>query len=564
MSDSPRKIIIVGGVAGGASAATRARRLNESAEIILFEKDNDVSFANCGLPYHIGEEIRDRDDLVVATPEFLRKRFRLDVRNRQEVIAIDRARKLVRVRCGDDASEYEESYDKLILCTGATPLVPPVDGVKASNVMTLRNLADMDRIKSLVDGKPHGRVVIVGAGFIGLEMVEQMVHRKWDVVLVERQKHVLHLLDQEMVVPIEATLRDHGVELQKGVSLARIELDDSGLAVAAILENDTRLECDLIVLGIGVRPNIGLAKEAGIDIGRDGGISVNAFLQTSDPNIYAAGDAVEYVCGATQSQRRIALAGPANRAGRLAGQHAATDSSSAMASALGTSIVRVFNITAGLTGLSAAHAARLGLQYETSTIIAKHHAGYFPGAQAMTLKLVFDPNDGRVLGAQAVGGLGVDKRIDVVATAMHFGATVRDLTGLDLAYAPPYGSAKDPIHQAAFVACNQLDGFDKMIAADADLSDYQVIDVRSAAETTKAPLMNAEHAIHIPIDELRNSIDKLDSTCRTVVSCATGVRGHIAARILAQHGFDVWNLTGGATLRNRHFLAHENAISRIS
>lgn len=551
MNHNQPKIIIVGGLAGGASAATRARRLNENAEIILFEKDNDVSFANCGLPYHIGEEIHDRDDLVVATPEFLQKRFRLDIRNRQEVISIDRTRKRVRVRRVDDSSEYDESYDKLVLCTGATPLVPPLDGTQAPNVMTLRNLADMDRIKAVVDNKSNGRIVIVGAGFIGLEMVEQLVHRKWKVILVERQKNVLHLLDPEMVIPIEDSLRDHGVELRKGVSLQRLEVNDTGCAVAAILQNSERLECDLVVLGIGVRPNIELAKEAGLNIGEDGGISVNHFQQTSDLDIYAAGDAVEYSCGVTRTQRRIALAGPANRAGRLAGQHAATNQSPEMANVLGTSIVRVFDITAGMTGLSAGHATRLGIAFKTSIVIAKHHASYFPGAQAMTLKLLFDPDDGRVLGAQCVGSKGVDKRIDVVATAIHFGATVRDLAGLDLAYAPPYGSAKDPIHQAAFVACNQLDGLEKMVAADADLSNYQVIDVRSLAEVHKEPLLGAKHAIHIPIDELRNSFGQLDSSSPTVVSCATGVRGHIAARILSQHGFNVFNLTGGATLRNR-------------
>lgn len=547
----PLTIVIVGGVAGGASAATRARRMNEQAKIVLFEKDDHVSFANCGLPYHIGEEIPDRDDLLVATPEFLLKRFRLDVRVAQEVIAIDRAAKEVEVKRRDTGEVYRQGYDKLILAPGASPLVPPMSGTDARNVLTLRNLADTDKIKSFVDHESTRRAVVVGAGFIGLEMVEQLIHRGIATSLVELRPQVLPLMDHEMASPLEDELRHHGVELHLGVSVTSIDLGDDGLAVGVELSDGTRIETDLVILGIGVRPNIALAEQSGLEIGASGAIATNAWMQTSDPDIYAVGDAVEYVYGPTALPTRIALAGPANRAGRLAGEHAATGSGPATHPVLGTSIVRVFGVTAALTGLTESLAARLDLPCRSATIVGKHHAGYYPGAEAMTLKLTFAPEDGKVVGAQIVGGSGVDKRIDVIATAMHFGATVRDLTGLDLAYAPPYGSAKDPIHIAAFVACNELDGLAPLCSADVSLKGKAVLDVRTDDEVEHAPLVGVDEVIHIPLDELRERLGELDRSKPLVVSCGVGARGHIATRILKQHGFDVQNLSGGATVRAR-------------
>jgi len=556
MTTSTPTIVIVGGVAGGASAATRARRMNEQAEIILFEKDEHVSFANCGLPYHIGEEIPNRADLLVATPEFLAKRFRIDVRVRQEVLSIDRERKVVAVRItnGDGDAEYtEQSYDKLILAPGASPLVPPLDGVDAPNVLTLRNLRDTDRIKAIVDRDSTKRALVVGAGFIGLEMVEQLVRRDVATTLVELQPQVLPLLDSEMAKPIEQELVRHDVALHLGVGMERIIQNEDGVAIAGELVDGTRIETDLVILGIGVRPNISLAKEAGLEIGAGGGIATNDFMQTSDDDIYAVGDAAEYPYTPGNTRMRIALAGPANRAGRLAGEHAATGRSGTMPGVLGTSAVRVFDVSVAMTGLTNRLAERMKRDAKSVTIITKHHAGYFPGAEMMTLKLVYSPDDGTILGAQVVGGAGVDKRVDVIATAMHFKGTVRDLAGVDLAYAPPFGSAKDPVHLAAFVACNQLDGIETLADADSDLAGKQVVDVRTDAEVENAPLKGVDSVVHIPVDELRDRVDELDAGKETVVSCAVGIRGHIASRILKQNGFNVSNLSGGATVRNRVF-----------
>jgi len=547
-------IVIVGGVAGGASAATRARRMNEQAEIVLFEKDEYVSFANCGLPYHIGEEIPDRNDLLVATPEFLAQRFRIDVRVKQEVLSIDRDRKVVTVRkAGGSDETYEQSYDKLILAPGASPVVPPLEGVDAANVLTLRNLNDTDRIKAIVDRDATKRALVVGAGFIGLEMVEQLVQRKIATTLVELQSQVLPLLDPEMAKPIEQELLRHDVTVCTGAGLDRIIADEHGVAFAAVLDDGTRIETDLVILGIGVRPNVSLAKEAGLEIGASGGIATNDSMQTSDDDIYAVGDAAEYPYAPGDTRMRIALAGPANRAGRLAGEHAATGQCAKMSAVMGTSIVRVFGISAAMTGLTSGLATRMKREARSVTIVSKHHAGYFPGAEMMTLKLLYASEDGTILGAQIVGGEGVDKRVDVIATAMHFEGTVCDLAGVDLAYAPPFGSAKDPVHLAAFVAGNQLDGIENLTDADSNLEGIQVVDVRTAAEVQKASLKGVDNVIHIPVDELREHLDELDRSRETIVSCAVGARGHIASRILKQNGFDVSNLSGGATVRDRVF-----------
>ncbi|PHQ37166.1 FAD-dependent oxidoreductase [Rhodopirellula bahusiensis] len=555
-SNAPVRLVIVGGVAGGASAATRARRMNEQAEIILFEKDDDVSFANCGLPYHIGEEIKDRDALVVASADFLRRRFRLDVRTREEVVSIDREKRVVTVVRRGMTSEqdktYEQPYDKVILAPGASPIVPDLPGVDSDNVLTLRNLVDMDRIKARVDSGSVRRAVVVGAGYIGLEMVEQLRRRGVAVDLIELRDQVLPLLDHEMARPIEEALRRNNVGVHTGVGLESIQRDGE-LATSVRLSDGKELPTELVILGIGVRPNARLASEAGLEIGGTGGISIDEYSRTSDPDIYAVGDASEPVYGPTGTPMRVPLAGPANRSGRLAGEHAVTGMSATATSVWGTSVVRVFDVSVGMTGLTRASAKRFGKEADSVTVVAKHHAGYFPGAETMTLKLVYEPNTGKVLGAQCVGGEGIDKRIDVIATAMHFGGSVRDLAGLDLAYAPPFGSAKDPVHMAAFAASNSLDGIESFRDSDASLEEVQIVDVRGATEIEKAPLCKASGSIHIPVDELRDRLDELDRTKPTVVSCAVGVRGHIAARILRQNGFEVQNLAGGATVRNRCF-----------
>ncbi len=552
MSDQRLKIVIVGGVAAGASAATRARRCNESAEIILLEKDEHVSFANCGLPYHIGGEIPERGKLLVATRELLERRFRLDVRPFHEAIRIDRTAKSVVVRDLKRNCETEISYDKLILSPGASPLVPDMPGANAPGVFTLRNIADMDRICSATTSSVSRKAIVIGAGFIGLEMVEQLVRLGFQVTLAELQPQVLPPMDPEMVVPLRDELTRHNVTLCAGDGIKQILVDAQGRASGVELGSGRKIDGDLVILGLGVRPNVKLAVDAGLVTGQSGGIATNRFQQTSDPDIYAAGDACEYLYGPTGGQMRVPLAGPANRAGRLAGQHAATGECFPMAPVNGTAIVRVFDQTAGMTGLTAKAAARSGIPFRSVTVIAGQHAGYFPGATPLTLKLLYDPSTGKVLGAQAIGHDGIDKRIDVIATAMAFQATVRDLTGLDLSYAPPFGSAKDPIHQAAFIACNELDGLSSMLEAGADLSAYQVVDIRTAAEIQKAPLTGCDHPIHIPVDELRMRLKELDASLPTVVSCGVGIRGHVAESILRQSGFStVYNLSGGATLRRR-------------
>ncbi|MCH1496697.1 MAG: FAD-dependent oxidoreductase [Rubripirellula sp.] len=444
--------------------------MNEHAEIILIEKEDHVSFANCGLPYHIGGEITERAKLLVATPEFLRKRFRIDVRVAQEVTEIDRERKEVVIQQRDSQESNRLAYDKLILSPGASPIIPHITGVDADNVLTLRNLSDMDRIKAYVDSGRLKRAIVVGSGFIGLEMVEQLVRREVKTALVELQSHVLPMMDPEMTEPIKAELVSHGVDLHLGTAVESITTDENGLACGVILSDGSQLEGDLVILGIGVRSNSQLAVNANLETGRSGAIVTNNLMQTSDPDIYAVGDAVEYVYGPTGEPARIAMAGPANRAGRLAGQHAAVDDAEPMQEVWGTAIVRVFGISAGFTGLTGALADRLGVESAHATVVAKNHAGYFPGSEMMTLKLSYSPENGRVLGCQVVGGEGCDKRLDVVATAMHFGGDVRRLAGVDLAYAPPFGSAKDPVHLASFVASNALDGIESFCDAGADLS----------------------------------------------------------------------------------------------
>ena len=548
MTESHLTIVVVGGVAGGASAATRARRLNEEAEIILFEKDDYVSFANCGLPYFLGGEIPERGKLLVATAEFLRRRFRLDVRTRQEVTHIDRTAKTVTVRNLADGTTYQQAFSKLILAPGAQPIVPPLKGIDAPNVYSLRNLQDTDRIEAALKQHAGGHAVVVGAGFIGLEMVEQLVRRGLTASLVELQPQVLPLLDHEMAKPLKVELERNGVKVYVGAGLKQVVTDAAGQAVGVVLDGGQQIPAALVILGIGVRPNSGLAKEAGLEIGPDGGITTNRYMQTNDPDIYAVGDAVQYAFGPTEGLMRVPLAGPANRAGRLAGEHAATDAANTMADVFGTAIVRVFELTAAQTGLSAARARQLGIDAKSVTVVANHHAGYYPGATQLTLKLLFDPTYGRVLGAQAIGREGVDKRIDVIATAMALGGTVRDLAGLDLAYAPPFGSAKDPVHMAAFAACNQLDGITDFLDCDADLRGMQVLDVRTPPEIERLPFPGADRVINIPLDELRDRLDELDMQADTAVTCQTSLRAHVASCILRQSGFEQVHVVSGGTL----------------
>ncbi|HOW71836.1 MAG TPA: FAD-dependent oxidoreductase [Phycisphaerae bacterium] len=539
------RILIVGGVAGGASAATRARRMNESAEIVIFEKGEFVSFANCGLPYHIGEQIRDRSKLLVATPTHFLETFRIDVRTRHEVTHIDRAGKQIEVLDHQTGERSLERYDRLILSMGASPIRPQWNGVECSNVFTLRDMADTDRIKACVDKRKARRAVVVGAGFIGLEMVEALTSRGLAVSLVELQPQLLPNMDAEMAACLEPVLHDHRVAIYLGAQVESLTVED-GQAKGVRLTGGQTLAADLVVVSIGVRPNAELAAAAGLTIGASGAIAVNESLQTNDPSIYAAGDVAEVLYLPTAKASRVPLAGPANRNGRLAGQHAATGAAPAATPVAGSAIVGLFGKAAAMTGMSLKAARKAGFACSAAYAIRGHHAGYYPGAEQMILKLVFDTRSRRILGAQAVGGAGVDKRIDVIATAMRFNGTIDDLASVDLAYAPQFGAAKDPVHIAAFVAQNQLDGHVQQVLPGDPIEPGQLVDVRTAAEADAGTLPGA---VNIPVQQLREGMFRLDKNKPVTVFCQVGQRGYVAARILMQSGFkNVRNLAGGYTL----------------
>ncbi len=539
----PLRIVIVGGVAGGMSAATRARRMNEHASITVLEKGNYISFANCGLPYYLAGRIQSQDKLLLTNPQLVRKRFNIDVRIRHEAIRVDRQAKVVGGVDHATGKAFELPYDKLILAPGADAIVPPIDHVKAPNVFVLRSMEDTFAIEQWMKTRKPAKAVIVGAGFIGLEMAEALREKGIAVTLVEKAPHVLPPLDPQLVPWVEQELAKHEVRVIAGTGLS--DLVGSGdLATAVELEDGRQIEADMVLLSIGVRPNTRLAKEAGLAIGPSGAIAVDAFMRTSDHDIYAVGDVAEVVHAVTGKPARIPLAGPANRHGRTAGEHAATGEARPAGRVLGTAIVGVFDIAAGVTGLGEKAARDAGFDIDTAYVHPAHHAGYYPGAQQMHLKLIYDRPTGRILGAQAVGGEGIDKRLDVIATAIHFGGTIDDLTDLDLAYAPQFGSAKDPIHMAAFVAQNQQRGLTP--AVDPGISGEMLLDVRTPEEFAKGTLPGA---VNIPVDELRGRLAELDKGRPMAVFCQVGQRGHLATRILRQNGFEkVRNIKGGYLL----------------
>ena len=536
------KIVIVGGVAGGASAAARARRVDEHAEIVVFERGPDVSFANCGLPYYLGGEITDRNKLLVTTAEKLKARFNLDVRTLSKVDGIDRKAKTVRVRNLRTDETYTESYDKLILSPGAAPLRPDIRGVHFPAVHTLRNLEDTDRIKAVMDaGITHA--VVVGAGYIGLEMVEALVHKKIHTTLVERNPQVLGVLDPEMSTPILHELRKHGVNVILNDTVKEFLPADNGVSV--VLEKSGTHPAGLVILGLGVKPENTLAIQSGLRTGERGGLIVNEHLQTNDPDIYAVGDAIEVTDVVSEMKGQVPLAGPANRQGRLAADHALGRTNAKYRGTQGTAIIRVFGKVAACTGMSEKMLKKRKIAYRCISIHPANHAGYYPGAEGMTLKLIFAPKDGRILGAQAVGGSGVDKRIDVLAVAIQAGWTVEDLEEVELAYAPPFGSAKDPVNMAGFVASGLLRGDHPQLS----FSEYlametkpYLVDVRDRSEFTAGAVPGA---VNIPVDELRGRLSELPKNQPLAVYCQVGQRGYIATRILLQHGYNVVNLGGG-------------------
>lgn len=545
---SERRILIVGGVAGGATAAARARRTDEHAEIIMFEKGPYISFANCGLPYYVGREIGDRSALLLQTPESFRTRFNVDVRVNHEVLAIDRAAKTVRVENLETGEVYTESYTSLILAPGSVPIRPNLPGIDLPHIFTVRTVPDAVAIRALVEEQQPTRAVVVGAGFIGLEMVENLANLGLSVTLVEKADQVLPPLDPEMAAFVQSHLEQTGVEVITGDGIAAFEGGERATAVR--LESGRAVEGDLFILGLGVRPDTRLALEAGLAIGPTGGIKVNERMQTSDPAIYAAGDAVETVHLVTGRPALIPLAGPANKQGRVAGANAAGDSLT-FPGAIGTAIVRVGSVVAATTGLSEKVARREGMQVYTSYTLSGDHADYYPGVQELLTKLVVEAGTGRVLGAQVLGGRGVDKRADVYATAILGGMTVAQLSNLDLAYAPPFGSAKDPAIVAGMVAENIRRGTLRTITPERLLErleageDLQVVDVRNAYEFDMGAVPGA---VNIPVDELRGRIGELDPARETVVYDRTGATAYVAARVLMQQGFSASSLAGGYAL----------------
>ena len=537
------KIIIVGGVAGGMSAATRLRRLMEDAEITIFEKGPFVSFANCGLPYYVSGEIANRDSLLVQTPESLKARFNLDVRPFHEVISISPTEHTVTVR--HDGQEFTESYDKLILSPGAKPFVPTIEGLaEAKNAYTLRNVPDLDEIMAALDNHPK-EAVVIGAGFIGLEMAENLAKRGLQVTIVEKAPHVLPPLDQEMAAFVQAELVKNGVRVITSQSATRFE--EQGKTI--VLENGQKIASDLTILSVGVEPENGLAKAAGIELGLRGGILVNENYETSQKDIFAVGDAIVVKQEITGQDALISLASPANRQGRQVADVIAGLGRTNKGS-IGTAIVRAFDMTAASTGLSERILSMNQLPYKALHVSGKDHASYYPGATDMTLKLLFDPTTGKIYGAQGVGKKGVDKRIDILATAIKGNLTVFDLPELEFTYAPPFGSAKDPVNMLGYAALNLIEGLSDNIQwyqlEDELAKGKKFLDVRTSSEFQSGRLK--VDTIHIPLNELRERLDELDKNQAYIVSCHSGLRSYIAERILKQAGFTVQNLDGAYSL----------------
>ncbi len=536
-----KKVLIVGGVAGGASAAARLRRLDENAEIIMFERDEYISFANCGLPYYIGETIKDRDKLLVQTPEAMKARFNIDVRNNSEVTSIDAKNKKVTVKSKTKGA-YEESYDYLILSPGAKALRPNIPGISNDKIFTLRNIPDTDVIKAYVDKKGVDSAVVIGGGYVGVEMAENLRERGLSVTLVEAAPHILAPFDSDMVVMAEKELVENGVSLilNDGVK-AFSEINNQ---IEVTLNSDTKLKADLIILAIGVAPDTSFIKDSGLDFGPRGHIVVNEKMETNIEGIYAVGDAVEVVDFITKQKTAIPLAGPANKQGRIAADNIA-GLNSTYKGTQGTSIIKIFGLTAAGTGANERTLQRSNIPYKVIYVHPVSHASYYPGAIPMSLKLIFN-EEGRILGAQAIGYDGVDKRIDVIATVIRLNGTVDDLTELELSYAPPFSSAKDPVNMAGFVAQNVVAGRTHVVAwkdiEEYSNGDYILLDVRTDEEFNNGHI---EGALNIPVDSLREKLSELDKSKTIVEYCQVGLRGYVADRILSQHGFKVLNVTGG-------------------
>lgn len=542
-----KTIVVVGGVAGGASFAARARRLDESATIVMLERGAHISFANCGLPYFISREIRDRDKLLVQTPEHFRQRFNVDVRVKNEVVSIDRDSKTVEVLDHQTGRTYSQPYDKLVLSPGAEPVRPPLPGIDNPKIFSLRTIEDAEKIRGFVEENDPHEAVVVGGGFIGLEMTENLSHLGIHVKLVEMADQVMLPLDREMAEWIHQHLKLSGVELFLGGAVESFKEAGNGQLTVSI-SGGKNVTCDMVISAIGVRPETRLAKDAGLTIGPRGGIAVDEHLQTSDENIYAIGDAVEIEDRVAGGRKLVPLAGLANKQGRLVADHIAGKQVS-FPGALGTNIVRIFDLSVASTGANEKSLKAKSIAYQKSYTHPASHAGYYPGAVPMVMKLLFAPDSGRILGAQIVGIDGVDKRIDVLATALHAGLTVDDLAELELAYAPQYGTGKDGVNLAGYTASNIVHGDMEVFHADEIEEKLQdgalLLDVRTEAEFRRGHI---EGATNIPMDELRGRIGELPKDKTILVGCLSGLRSYYACRILALSGYRAMNLSGGYTV----------------
>ena len=540
-----KKILVVGGVAGGASCAARARRLSEDAEIIVFERGPYVSFANCGLPYYIGDVIQKEDKLLVATAELFKTRFNIEVRNESEVVAINRERREIQVHNLRTGESYWEKYDALVLAPGAAPIRPPLPGIDLAGIFTLRTIPDSRDIRQWIAGGSAQTAVVVGAGFIGLEMTENLVQRGLTVAVVEMMDQVLPPLDPELAEAVRQRLVDKGVSVHLNDAVAAFERESSGKLIVTT-QSGTSIRTDLVVLGLGVRPEIKLAKQAGLAIGEKNGIRVDESMRTSDPHIWAVGDAVESRDFLTGEWCVVPLAGPANRQGRIAAD-SICGRSAHFRGVQATAVCGMFGLTVAMTGASEKTLKRLGIAgYDKVYLHPNDHAAYYPGAKPIHMKLLFSCGDGRVLGAQAVGEEGVEKRIDVIAMAIQKGATIYDLEEAELCYAPQFGTAKDPVNFAGMIAANVLQG-DVSLARWEQLPDTQalLLDVREPAEFTAG---HVEGALNIPLPQLRARLGELPGDREIWVYCAAGQRSYYALRILRQHGYScARNLSGGFT-----------------
>lgn len=537
------KVVVVGGVAGGASAAARLRRLNESAEIIMFERGEYISFANCGLPYYIGGEITDRAALTLQTPQSFHSRFHVDVRINSEVTAIDPKAKQVTVR-SKDRGEYTESYDKLILSPGAAPIRPPMEGADNERVFTLRNIPDTYKIRGYVEEQHPKSAVVVGGGYIGVEMAENLKNAGVDVTIVELADHVIAPLDYDMACDVHRYLKEKGVGLilQNGVQ----SIQEEGGALRLTL-SDGEIDTDLVIMAVGVRPDTALAKEAGLELNRRGAIVVDEHMLTSDPDIYAVGDAVEVTDFVTGEKAYIPLAGPANKQGRIAADNICGIPTT-YKNTQGSAVLKIFDMTVATTGVNERAAKAAGLDYDKVYTFSNSHASYYPGSTGMSIKTLYEKGTGKILGAQIVGFDGVDKRCDVLATAIRAGMTAKDLTELELCYAPPFGSAKDPVNFVGYVIENTLAGrvknffWDDVAKLPRDGS-VTLLDVRTDLERENGQYIDG--FIHIPVDELRKWVGELDKSKPVYIHCRTGLRSYVACCMLAGLGFDCYNLSGG-------------------